>query len=151
MKIRSASVNEAAALTRLARASKASWGYPEAWLREWEDELTITPEWVRAHTVLIAERQGRLVGMVGVGEGEFGPELSHLWIAPDCQGLGLGRTLVGKAREVAAVEHWPRLRILSDPHAQPFYEHLGAVHVGDVAAPVEGAPDRTLPVLHLEI
>jgi len=151
MRVRRASVDEAATLTRLARASKASWGYPEAWLREWGDELTITAEWIRDNTAFVAERQGQLVGMVGVGEGGSGPELAHLWIAPDCQGHGLGRILVDRARGVAIARRWPSLRILSDPYARPFYEHLGAVHVGEVPAPAEGAPNRTLPLLRLDV
>ncbi len=36
------------------------------------------------------------------------------------------------------------------PHAQPFYERMGAIKVGDVDAPVAGV-QRSLPVLRLPI
>jgi hypothetical protein len=38
------------------------------------------------------------------------------------------------------------LRIESDPYAEPFYERLGAVRVGETPAPVAGV-ERCLPVL----
>ena len=150
MKIRRGVAEDAAELTQLARLAKASWGYPEAWLREWEPELDISADYIRLNAVFVAESEGRLVGVIGVGEGQDGPEIAHLWISAESQGQGLGRTLVDRAKQVAEEEQWTSLRILSDPYAQPFYERLGAVQVGKVPAPVAGT-ERTLPVLRLEI
>ena len=150
MRIRAGRVEDAAELTRLAQLSKASWGYPEAWLSEWESELEISAEYIQQNAVFVAESEGRLIGVVGVGEGPEGPEIGHLWISPGSQGLGLGRTLVDRAREVAHEARWTSLRIVSDPFAQPFYEKLGAIQVDAVAAPVGGI-ERTLPVLRLEV
>ena len=149
MEIRRAVAEEAPQLTRLARRSKASWGYPEAWLVEWASELTISPEYIRENAVFLAELDGEVAGVVGVGLGEEGPEIAHLWVAPEAQGRGLGRALVEQARQVATTMQWTVLRIISDPYAQPFYERLGARKVGDVEAPVAGTA-RTLPVLELE-
>lgn len=143
-------MSDAAELTRLARRSKASWHYPDAWLREWESELEISADYIRRNAVLVAETDGGLVGVVGVGVGPEGPEIGHLWISAEAQGRGLGRALVDRAREVAVQNQWTSLRIVSDPHAQPFYERLGAVSVGEIAAPVAGT-ERSLPVLRLEV
>ncbi len=150
MEIRRAGEGDAAELTQLARTAKASWGYPEAWLREWEPELTISAEYIAANAVFMVDDGDGPVGVVAVGEGPDGPEIAHLWIAPDCQGQGLGRRLVNHARQVAKEHGWSSLRILSDPYAQPFYERLGAVHTGDEPAPVAGTP-RTLPVMRLRV
>jgi predicted N-acetyltransferase YhbS len=150
VRIRTARVQEAAELTRLARQSKAAWGYPDAWLREWESELEISAEYIQRNAVFVAELEGGLVGVIGVGVGPEGPEIGHLWISAESQGQGLGRALVDRAREVAVQEQWTSLRIVSDPYAQPFYERLGAVPVGEIEAPVAGT-ERTLPVLRLEV
>ena len=150
MEIRRGVADDAAVLTKLARVAKASWGYPDAWLQEWEPQLRISAAYIRDNAVFVAESEGRLVGVVGVGQGADGPEIAHLWISPESQGRGLGRTLVARARKVAEEEGWTSLRILSDPYAQPFYESLGAVQVGEVPAPVAGT-QRTLPVLRLRI
>jgi len=148
--IRRGKSEDAAKLNRLARLSKASWGYPEAWLSEWESELEISAQYIQQNVVFVAESERRLTGVIGIGVGAEGPEIEHLWISPGSQGLGLGRTLVDRAREVARQAQWTSLRIVSDPFAQPFYERLGAVLVGTVAAPVAGI-ERSLPVLRLEV
>ncbi len=150
LRIRRARAEDATELTRLARLSKASWGYPDAWLREWESELEISAEYIRCNAVFVAESEGAPVGVIGVGEGPEGPEIGHLWISAEAQGQGLGRALVERARRVAVQERWACLRIVSDPYAQPFYERLGAVPVGKVDAPVAGT-ERTLPVLRFEV
>lgn len=151
MEIRRGVEADAAALTRLARVSKASWGYPDAWLREWEPELSISAEYIRHNAVFVAQDEGaEVVGVIALEDGPHGPEVSHLWVAPESQGLGLGRRLVECALEAARERRWSSLRILSDPHAQPFYERLGAVYVGQASAPVRGT-DRTLPILRLEV
>lgn len=150
MRIRRAVGEDAAELTLLAQLAKASWGYPDAWLREWEAELQISEDYIRCNAVFVAEFGGRLVGVVGVEDGPAGPEISHLWVSADRQGRGLGRTLVDRAKQVAREEQWASLRIVSDPFAQPFYERLGAVQIGEVSAPVDGT-ERSLPVLRLEI
>lgn len=150
VRIRRGKGEDAAELTRLARLSKASWGYPEAWLREWESELEISAEYIQRNAVFVAESECGPVGVAGVGEGPEGPEIGHLWISAEAQGQGLGRTLVDRAREAAGQEQWTSLRIVSDPFAQPFYEKLGAIQVGEINAPVAGT-ERTLPVLRLEV
>ncbi len=148
-RIRDAVEADAPALTELIREAKASWGYPEAWLREWEDSLRITPEEIRAHDVLVAEDGGALVGVVAV-VGDPEPEITHLWIRSDRQGRGIGRELLERAMRIARGRGWQSLRIESDPHARPFYERMGATYVGEVPAPVAGT-DRTLPRLELPL
>ena len=150
MKIRRAVADDAEELSQLARLAKASWGYPEAWLDEWEAELRISADYIRLNHCFVAESDGRLVGVIGVGRGPDGPEIAHLWISAGSQGRGLGRTLVDRAKQVAEEEQWTSLRIVSDPYAQSFYERLGAVQVGEVPAPVAGT-ERTLPVLRLDV
>jgi len=44
----------APALSRLAQASKAHWGYPQAWLLEWEEQLTLTEDEIRNGLVFVA-------------------------------------------------------------------------------------------------
>ena len=148
--IRAAVAGDADELTRLARRAKASWDYPASWQREWEPVLSFSTEYIAREEVFVAEAQGKLVGVVAMQEAASGPEIDHLWISPESQGRGIGRALLGRAIEVAERRGWKELRIESDPNAQAFYEHMGAIKVGDVDAPVAGVA-RTLPVLRLSI
>lgn len=147
--IRKARNSEAEELTKLAYRAKASWGYPETWLREWEPQLKLSADYIDSHSVFVARNGNALVGVIAL-ESSGEPEISHLWVAPENQDLGVGRQLVKLALKVAKSRGWHSLRIVSDPNAQPFYEGLGAVKVGEVAAPVAGA-DRVLPILRLSV
>jgi len=144
--LRPARDEDAAALTRVARAAKASWGYPEVWLREWEAQLTITRDYLRRNHVIVAELEGRVVAfgaLVGISEGA---DLDHLWVLPEAQGAGIGRALFEGLVEAARASGARALRIDSDPNSRAFYERLGAHYVGERPAPVAGVA-RTLPVL----
>ena len=147
--IRKARNYEAQELTQLARRAKASWGYSEAWLRKWEPQLKLSSDYIDRYFVFVARIGNTLAGVIAL-EDSGEPEISHLWVAPESQGLGVGRQLVKQALEVAKSRGWRSLRIVSDPNAKRFYEGLGAVQIGDVAAPVDGT-DRVLPVLRLSV
>ena len=148
VRIRGARAHEAGALTRLAIAAKASWGYPAEWLDRWRDELTITPAYLRSHRVLVAEdSEGIVLGMIAVEVEDERAEIAHLWIRPDAQRRGVGAALLRAA--VAAAPPVP-LHVTSDPQAVEFYRRHGARVIGRVAAPMPGAPERVLPVLAIE-
>ena len=150
MRIRKAVPDEAAKLTSLARLAKASWGYPDSWLREWESELSISRDYILENLVFVLEEDREVVGVVGLEIGEEGPEIGHLWVSPHTQGRGVGRALVEEAKDVARELGWVALRVVSDPFAEPFYERMGGVRIGEVPAPVAGTA-RTLPVLSIEV
>lgn len=150
--LRPARTADAHRLTALARAAKASWPYPPEWLDAWREELTFTSAYLEAHTVLVAERSASdgpsVVGMVSLEAGPP-PELAHLWVDPAEQGTGVGRLLVQGILAEARARGWKELEVRSDPNAVGFYERFGARPIGADAAPMPGAPDRTLPVLSL--
>lgn len=144
--LRPARDEDTAALTHVARAAKASWDYPEAWLREWEPQLTITRDYLRRNRVIVAEVAGRVVAFGALVEIPEGADLDHLWVLPEAQGVGVGRALFEALVEAARAQGARALRIDSDPNARAFYVRLGARYVGEKPAPVAGVA-RTLPVL----
>lgn len=147
--IRRARPSEADALTRLARAAKASWGYPAEWLDAWRAELTLTAESIQRNPVFVAEQDGALAGVAALERTADGTALEHLWVSPEHQRRGLGEALVRHALACAAAAGDAAVRVTSDPQALGFYERQGARVVTHVPAPMPGAPGRTLPVLEL--
>jgi predicted N-acetyltransferase YhbS len=101
--------------------------------------------------VRVAESDGAIVGFGAVDRYSDGWELSHLWILPEYMRRGIGQRLVSELCEAARLAGAERLRIESDPQAEPFYLRQGAVRVGDTPAPMPGAPQRTLPILELDL
>ena len=141
---------DAESLTRVAFAAKRHWGYPERWILRWTESLTIAPEFVRDNEVYVATDGERIVGFYAlVGEAPQ-VELEHLWVLPEIMGTGVGRALFDHAMKTAAAAGVADVRIEADPHAEGFYEHMGARRVGEEVYELDGQ-SRVLPLLVAEL
>jgi GNAT superfamily N-acetyltransferase len=144
--IRRAVPDDAPHLTDLAQRAKAHWKYPAEWLTSWQPQLTIEPRYLSEHRVLVAENDGRLIGMCALEDRGSWWSLEHVWVDPSSMGQGVGRTLVEQALDLARAVRPGRVVAEADPHAAGFYRRMGASEIGDVPASMPGAPDRVLPV-----
>jgi len=142
---RSASPADAHRLTGLALRAKAHWGYPNDWMNEWRQELTINPDYIQANSVVLAEQNSQLIGFFGLEFHRPGSAwLQHLWVEPALIGRGFGRDLFECACETARTRGAESLEFVADPNAEPFYLHLGATRVGLEQSSILGIP-RLLP------
>ncbi|HEY0140723.1 MAG TPA: GNAT family N-acetyltransferase [Thermoanaerobaculia bacterium] len=143
--IRRAVPSDAVRATEVARSAKAHWGYPAEWLARWHDGLAIKEQDIEVHPTYVAVVEDEVVGVCQV-QGDSGRfMLEHVWVDPAAHGRGVGRALVEHAKgSVDGILH-----IVADPNAEPFYLKLGAERVGEVEAPMPGAPGRKLPLLEL--
>lgn len=147
--LRPAQLDEAAAISALAQRSKAHWGYDQRFLAACRDDLTIDPSWCDGIHLVVAERRGALLGYYRlVGEAPTG-ELAGLFVDPGVIGRGLGGRLLRHAADLSRRLGIRTLAIDSDPHAEAFYLHAGAIRVGETASAVE--PGRFLPRLELDL
>lgn len=144
--LRPAVAAEAPALSALARAAKASWGYPTAWLDAWAEDLVVTATQAGSGDYVVAEHAGRILGFSGLTRTADGWRLEHLWVAPEAQCRGVGRALVQRARKTVRERGGARLEVISDPHAEEFYLACGATRSGTEATSVLGT-ERLLPRL----
>ena len=146
IEIRRATPTDSARATELARRAKAHWGYPAEWLEAWSDDLMVTAEGIEKHATFVASLEGDVVGVCQLQQGDDHAMLEHVWVDPDSHGRGIGRALVehvrGHAHGVIA--------IVADPNAEAFYVKLGARRVGEVPAPMPGAPNRALPLMEMD-
>jgi len=151
MTIRRAHRSEAEELTRIAHAAKRHWDYPEAWIREWREQLTVTAEYIDGHRVFVAEVEGGVGGFYALSGDAAVIELDHMWVDPPHIGRGIGRRLVEHGMHEARGGGGRRIEIDSDPHAESFYLRLGARRIGKTPAPVDGDAERYLPRMLLEL
>ena len=80
--IRRANRTDAPALTIVAHAAKRHWNYPEAWIREWREQLTVTPDYADEHRVFLLEIEGDVGGFYALRGTGSTVELDHLWVDP---------------------------------------------------------------------
>lgn len=129
MKIRPARSDETDSLSALAVASKATWGYDEAFMERCRVELVVRDEHVERGLVNVAvDEFDTAMGFYALKEpGERDAELGLLFVAPAHLRRGVGRVLLADACREARRRGWSVLLVESDPFAAAFYEREGAV------------------------
>lgn len=149
LKIRRASAEDAPVLTTIAHDAKRHWGYPEHWIEHWQDDLTISPDFVAANQVYVAESEGELLGFYALVIKKEKAELDHLWVAPAHIGTGVGKELFMHAMQSADRQDISAVEILSDPNAAGFYRKMGAHQIGETTSEIDGQL-RGLPRLTID-
>ena len=142
--------DDADALTRIAFAAKSYWGYPERWIEQWQEALTITPEFITDNQVYAAVFEEEMGGFYALVERGREVELEHLWVLPEHIGAGIGRALFDHAVRRTAALGATTLSIEADPNAEGFYRRMGARRVGENVYEIEGHR-RELPLLILDV
>ncbi len=148
--VRRARPDEAEALTDLIMRSKSYWGYDQRVIEAYRACLSLSPEAIEHNPVYCAEVGGRRAGMSHlkrVAAAEI--ELVHLFVDPVFIGQGIGRRLWRHAVDLARSMGATALVFDADPHARPFYEHLGAVVTGEHCSTV--IPGLTIPRLRYDL
>lgn len=153
MTFRAGSSSDGPALTEIAHRAKRGWGYPEDWIAAWRESLTLRADTMARLEVRIARFERWDVGFAALisTEGDRGQrqaELEHLWVVPECWGMGVGTRLFTWVRRAAIAQGCAVLRIESDPNAEAFYARMGARRTTTVESTPEG---RRLPVLELAL
>jgi N-acetylglutamate synthase-like GNAT family acetyltransferase len=148
--IRKASTENSDTLTQIAHDAKRHWGYPEHWIKHWESDLTITPEFIENNQVYVAEVDGEIRGFYALCVIDDKAELEHMWVQTAYIGTGIGKDLFLDAMERAAKMNVSEVELSADPNAAGFYERMGATRIGDVDSEIDGKP-RKLPRMKVDI
>lgn len=146
--IRPAAPDDAQDLTRIAHAAKRHWGYPDALIDLWRDDLTLTAEFILSHPVYCAVTGSQIIGFYALSREQDAFDLEHMWVDPPHMRRGAGRRLFEHALDTVRALGGASLAIASDPNAEEFYLRLGARRVGAVPSQ---PPGRELPLLVLEL
>ena len=140
----------AQALTEITVTAKRHWNYPEKWIQLWLPMLTISPQYIQENETWMAVVDVKPVAYYSLKQENESLWLDNLWVLPEFMGQGIGRRLFEHARERCLALGFSILKIEADPHAQSFYEKMGAHKVGEHHGEVDGHP-RILPVMEIEL
>ena len=118
-------------------------------MEHWKIELTISPEYIEANQVFVAEDDERILGFYSMTIRQHKAELDHMWVTPEHIGTGVGKQLFIHAMQDAAERNISEVEILSDPNAEGFYRKMGAYRIGETHSEIDGQP-RSLPLLSVK-
>ena len=147
--IRLARPEEAPALTALAIRAKAFWGYDAAFMDACREDLTVSVEAIATCPVYVAEERGFLAGFYQLREHVDHAELVALFVEPELVGRGHGKALWHHAVVTARELGFRDLMLQSEPHAEGFYQAMGAQRVGESESTV--FPGRMLPLMRFPL
>lgn len=149
--IRDACADDLDALSALAFASKASWGYDATFMAQCRAELTFDAGRLARERIRVAEENGRIVGMSScwVDRDADALEVEDFFVAPGAFGRGIGRRLMDDMIGFADAEGVQLMLVDADPNAQSIYEALGFRQY--TTSPSASIPGRMLPRLRREL
>lgn len=147
---RLATAADATYLSQLIWRAKAYWGYPAAWMNQWQAQLMIEPQYIDLHKVIVLSLDNQVAGFYGLENRTHCAYLAHLWVEPKHIGTGLGKVLLNKACRNAKEQGHSSLELVSDPNAASFYAHHGAIKIGEVISQISDTK-RILPKMCLTL
>jgi GNAT superfamily N-acetyltransferase len=148
LRIRRATPDDRDALAAVARASKAHWGYDEAFMRRVDSALVPDVTYLTECPVYLVEREEAVLGFYGFQPRDGVMFLEDMWVTPAEIGSGVGRMLWSHAVETARANGYTAFSIESDPNAEGFYRRNGATRTGEI---ISAATGRALPLMNYEI
>lgn len=128
MKFRSATIEDLMHLNLISFASKRHWGYPEKWIENWKEDLTITETDLGLYKTLLLELEKKIIGFCSIKDQIDHYEVLHLWVLPEFIGKGYGKALLKETLSSFIVEN-KSIYVLADPNAEPFYIKQGFVTI----------------------
>lgn len=152
IEIRSAVPADAEALSEIAHAAKASWGYPPEWIQIWDDELTVSSDYIERANVYVAIEAGLILGFGALEQRGSDWNLGHLWVGPAAQRKGIGARLMQHVlSEAARIAPGGSMRVDADPNTIGFYSKLGGELIEWMPVPMPGAPERKIPIFEFQL
>jgi len=148
--IRPAISKEAAALSQIAFAAKAHWGYPKRWLEIWKPQLTFSPQYFEENESWVAEADGYPIAFYTLQEKDGKAWIGNLWVSPEFIGKSVGKKLFLHAVALSRRHGYKTLQLEADPNAVGFYEKMGMYKIGERHSEVEGQP-RILPIMEIKL
>ena len=149
MKIIPAQATHAGLLTELTMRSKAHWGYSQAQMESWREDLTISEKYIKDHAVFLLESDQKVPGYYSFFSLPDGlVKLDNLFVDPIYMGKGFGRHLMSDFIQRAKVLGFQQVTLDADPHAESFYQKYGFTVVSQLESSV---PGRYLPVMVMDL
>lgn len=144
MKIQKALQTDQHELTIVMRKSKAYWNYEQQQLDDWQDELTISPEFIMKNQVFKLLDKNKIVGFFAYSLQNKTLKLESLFLLPEYIGSGLGKLLMNVF--LNKIKGLPIKRIVldADPNTESFYNNF---NFQTVSLKITAIENRFMPIM----
>jgi ribosomal protein S18 acetylase RimI-like enzyme len=130
---------DAGLLTETAIQSKKSWGYPEEWMKIWEPELMLTPQYILDHEVVKVYEAQTFLGFFALIRSESGAwEIDHLWLKHEHMRKGHGVKMMDFIFDFIRKTGVESCTVIAEPNARGFYEKAGGKVIGQHEGKIKG-------------
>lgn len=124
-------------LSGIAKTSKQNWGYSNEQMHSWNDDLTLTPDYISKNHVVKIFNKGELIGFYAIITSAK-TELDHLWLTPQNMRRGFGSEIFRHIREHVSKLGKSVFHLIAEPNAKGFYEKMNGVVTGRFESKIPG-------------
>lgn len=122
----SATTDDVEELSAVAIRSKRHWGYSKEAMELWNQNLTITEDFVQTHTVIKATLEDEIVGFFALEEIKPTTRIAQYWIDTPYMRKGYGSVMYDYLRNYLKSKNVEKVTLVMDPNGLAFFERKGA-------------------------
>ena len=148
MKIERANINDGEILSEITKKSKAFWGYSEEQILEWNDNLTISKNYIESYYVFKLLDENTVIGYYSYILEKSSVKLDNLFVLPEYIGKGFGKYLVNDFLTRMRNQKIKKIILDSDPNAEEFYLKIGFKKIGQFETSIK---NRFMPIMEMNL
>ena len=119
-------------LTDVAVRSKRHWGYSKEAMELWNENLTVTENYLKEHTVIKAVLEDEIVGFFSLEEIKPTTRIAHFWIDTPYLRKGYGSYLFKYMMNFLKSKNVEKATLVIDPNSQRFFEKKGGTVINKI-------------------
>ncbi|KQB40959.1 GNAT family N-acetyltransferase [Flavobacterium aquidurense] len=149
MTIEKATTSDNEILTDITKKSKAYWGYSVEQILKWNQNLTITQDYIRDNKVFKLIKENVVIGYYSyIFEGQKHVKMDNLFILPEYIGKGFGKFLLLDFLNRMKEAQIQIITLDSEPNAEAFYSKMGFVKIGEFETSIK---NRFMPIMEMKL
>ena len=149
MTIEKANIEENEILTEITKKSKAYWGYSQEQILKWNNNLTISMDYIEKNDVFKLVSQDKIIGYYSyIRRENNNVKLDNLFVLPEYIGKGFGKYLMNDFLERMQNENCKKIILDSEPNAENFYQKMGFIKIGEFETSIK---NRFMPIMEMKL
>ena len=149
MKIERANINDNEILTEITKRSKAFWGYSDEQMLKWNDNLTISKDYIESNHAFKLLNDDEVIGYYAyIIEENKVARLDNLFVLPGYIGKGFGKYLVDDFLKRMRSQKIEKIILDSEPNATEFYLKVGFEKIGEFETSIK---NRFMPIMEIKL